>query len=353
MSNTARRREISCLNVAFCIMVILLHLLSNPVTGLVPGSWQHLLAYVPWKLFSVAVYGFIFLSGVKLFLPSARPFRLGRFYRRRAVTILLPYLIAVTVYALVFAVVYRYRYDLATLLRYYLLGRAASHFYFVVIIIQFYALMPVWRLLLRRVDPLTGVVLMLLFQLLFRELLRVVLSLTAPDYRLMYQDRVFTSYVGIWVCGCYAGSRYEEFLALLRRNRWLLLICGLLAAVCNTWLSYQAEVYALWTTALGLMQATYVLFAILALYVLADAWVRRGHGAGKRLDRFDRVTYHVYLYHMLVLLMAGSLMTRLGIQAVSLSFLLRAVITFGVTIPGCLLYQALKTRILARFRRAS
>ena len=353
MSNSARRREISCLNAAFCIMVILLHLLSDPVTGYAPGSWQHVLTYVPWKLFSVAVYGFIFLSGVKLFLPSARPFQLGRFYRRRAMTILLPYLIAVTVYLLAFAAAYHYRYDLATLLRCYLLGQAASHFYFVVIVIQFYALMPLWRLLLRRVDPLTGVVVMLLFQLLFRELLRVVLSLAVPDYRLMYQDRVFTRYVGIWVCGCYAGSRYEAFLALLRRNRWLLLTCGLLAAVCNTWLSYHAEVYALWTTALDLMQVTYVLFAVLALYVLADAWVRRGHGAGKRLERFDRVTYHVYLYHMLVLLMAGSLMTRLGIRSMSLSLLLRAAITFGVTVPGCLLYQTLKTRFLARFRRAS
>ena len=353
MSNSARRREISCLNVAFCIMVILLHLLSNPVTGLVPGSWQHALAYVPWKLFSVAVYGFIFLSGVKLFLPSARPFRLADFYRRRAKTILLPYLIAVTVYALVFAAVYRYRYDLATLLRYYLLGRAASHFYFVVIIIQFYALMPLWRLLLRRVDPVTGIVVMLFFQLLFRELLRVVLSLAAPDYTMIYQDRVFTSYIAVWTCGCYAGSRYEEFLGLLRRNRWLLLVCGLLTALVNTWLSYQAEVKALWTTALSVLGLAYVLFATLALYVLADVWVRRGHGAGKWLDRIDRVTYPVYLYHMLVLLMAGSLMTRLGIQAVSVSFLLRAVITFGVTIPGCLLYQAIKTRIVDRNRQAS
>ena len=70
---TKRKTEISILNVLFCLMVLVIHTLSLGMVELEKTSWQFMSVYVPWKLCSVAVYGFIFLSGVKLFFEIRPP----------------------------------------------------------------------------------------------------------------------------------------------------------------------------------------------------------------------------------------------------------------------------------------
>jgi hypothetical protein len=68
-----RKREISSLNCLFCVMVVCIHLLSEPVTRFEKGTWQYAVAFVPQQLMFVSVYGFVFLSGLKLFIrPPGR-----------------------------------------------------------------------------------------------------------------------------------------------------------------------------------------------------------------------------------------------------------------------------------------
>lgn len=68
----ARKSALSWLNIAFCAMVLLIHCASQAVTTLRVDSWQFACVYLAQKLSFVSVYGFFFLSGVKLMLPRKR-----------------------------------------------------------------------------------------------------------------------------------------------------------------------------------------------------------------------------------------------------------------------------------------
>ena len=189
-----RKREISVLNCLFCIMVVCIHLLSEPVTSLTKGSWQYLCAYIPQQLFFVAVYGFIFLSGLKLFLKN-RPEKLSVFYKKRFISIVVPYLAAVTVYYIVFHFVYGYGISIKNILYYYGLGRIASHMYFVVAIVQFYLLMPLWRWLLNKYGWPVPVLCSILVMILYRPILGFIFKNYFPNHQLMYIDRFFLTYI--------------------------------------------------------------------------------------------------------------------------------------------------------------
>ena len=63
-----RKNELSLLNIIFCLLVIFIHIASAPIAGLSKGSWQYGVFFVPWRLSSFVVQGFIFLSGLKMFL---------------------------------------------------------------------------------------------------------------------------------------------------------------------------------------------------------------------------------------------------------------------------------------------
>ena len=84
-----KRRELDVCNVAFCVLVILIHVLAEPVTQYRQDSVLYVLALGPWRLSAFVVQGFLFLAGVKLFVTrksqsdpfSYSQFYLGRLYR--------------------------------------------------------------------------------------------------------------------------------------------------------------------------------------------------------------------------------------------------------------------------------
>ena len=69
-SATSRRWELSLVNVAFCLGIVVFHCMSHPVTHLDKLSWQFALATVCQRLTCIGVPGFFFLSGLKFALPS-------------------------------------------------------------------------------------------------------------------------------------------------------------------------------------------------------------------------------------------------------------------------------------------
>lgn len=68
MEKRNRLPELSYLNLTFCILVALIHILSEPVSSLDRSSLQYFVVMIPHRLSSFVVQGFIFLSGLKLCL---------------------------------------------------------------------------------------------------------------------------------------------------------------------------------------------------------------------------------------------------------------------------------------------
>src|SRR5574344_1595847 len=97
-----RIAEISIVNVVLCLLVVFIHVSSVPVTALDRASWQAAAVFVPWKLASFVVQGFLFLGGMRMYLSGGDRRDYRHYYRSRFQTIYLPYVLWNAVYFLYF-----------------------------------------------------------------------------------------------------------------------------------------------------------------------------------------------------------------------------------------------------------
>lgn len=350
MERSQRREEISRLNVLFCLLVIFIHVLSQAVSSLDRMSWQYAPVIMAQRLSFVSVYGFFFLSGVKLTMPRTRHQTLGAYYLGRIKSILLPYLIAAAAYYAFYILIGWYTFDWKFFLGQTALGDLVSPFYFVVTLAQFILLTPVFRALVRRYSPVITLPLALGITWLSAVYLPSILQLFVPELAFPYSDRVFTTYLIYYLAGCYAGANYEDFGSLLERNRTLLIPAALFFTLVNgvlTWLNYSGR---RWVPYLEFVHSLYLITAILALY----SWsLRRGPfrqtGLGRLLRHIDRASYLIYLYHSLVITIFNILAARLGITRIGTLLILRALVVFPVSIGGCILWQKVWAALRKKF----
>ena len=339
----ARRRleELSVLNVIFCLLVILIHVLSHAVVSLEITSWQYALVIVPQRLAFVSVPGFFYLSGVKLTLPRERPLPLRDYYLGRIKNIYLPYLLAAAVYYLFFVTIGWYTFSPAQFLRETALGTLSSPFYFLVALAQFILLAPLFQWLARRYHPALLIPLAMgltwLSSMHFNSILQIVL----PGGSFRYSDRIFTSYLIYYLTGCCVGAHYHRLPALLEENRSLLTAAALFFAGADGFISLLAFSGRRAAPYLELIHTLYILSAILALHGRA---IRRGipQGApGRLLRATDRASYLIYLYHSLVITVFNIIAPRIVGGRVSVLLLLRILVVYPVSIAGCILWQRL------------
>lgn len=147
-----RRRELSLLNLFFCLLVIFIHVSSWTLNVMDRQTIAYVGLLIPWRLSAFVVQGFLFLSGAKLFLAD-KPFSYRHFLCRRAAKLLPGYLFFIAVYELYFIKHFGYTFSFRALAEYVFLGTLCAHFYYLIVLAQFYLLMPLWRLLVRRCPP--------------------------------------------------------------------------------------------------------------------------------------------------------------------------------------------------------
>lgn len=210
MSQGTRKKELSLLNLLFCILVVLIHCLSQPVSVLDRSSWQYALVLCVQRLAFVSVPGFFFLSGLKLTLFADRHRSLIKYWLGRVRTILLPYILAVAIYYLYFWTHHYFPFSLADFWGYLVRGDLSSHFYFVVTLVQFMVLTPVFLWLARRFDPAVLLPFALGLTWLSSLYLQDILTSAVPGVTFPYGDRVFLSYLIYYLAGCCAGQSYFQ-----------------------------------------------------------------------------------------------------------------------------------------------
>lgn len=337
-----RKTEISILNVLFCLMVLIIHTLSLGIVELDKSSWQFLSVYFPWKLCSVAVYGFIYLSGVKLFLKFDRPFSAREFYTKRVKSILLPYVIAVTVYYAGFCVLGVYPIGVGQWLKFILLGNVAAHFYFIVALAQFYLLMPLWRMIVAKVNPVLALGGALVINLLFWSSLHTIVSLGVIG---QYTDRIFISYLFYWLLGCYIGRYYDKFTLEVQENKYLLSLCFVIAALGCLHFYYYTMYGGLSYGYTEIWQHFYFVSAIMFLTMVSLKIKDRALIHTKMFAFLDRQSYNIYLWHMLVLLVCEYMMRGIGVN-VGVCLVMRGAVVCIGTFLGCLLWEQIKAKFM-------
>lgn len=329
-----RLDELSLCNLWFCTMVLLLHLCSDAVVSAPRGTLFYLIIYSLWKLCSVAVYGFLFLSGCKAFLGYRRPLR--EYYLRRIQTILPAYLFWSSVYYLVQVLLGGKAFSLTAFLSGLLLGSHGAHLYYIVALLQFYLLMPLWRSMVDHVPAIISLPLLALLSALLPDLMSWFWQQCLPGVP-MYLDRFFLSYLFIWCAGCYAGANYAAFQAQLRQSHWLLWLGCIVLFPLYLYCGYQNYVHHEWFSFLAPLQQYYNLLAIGALFALAQPLANLMRF--RLLRALDLASYQIYLSHMLPLIAAPHILQRLHITSAAPRLLLQALIVLLPTVIYGLLWQ--------------
>lgn len=327
-----RKSELSLLNIGMCLAVIFIHIASWTLPSMDKASVKFVGLMVPWRLSAFVVQGFLFLSGVKLF-ASQKPFHYGKFLFGRLKTILLPYLLWVCAYYAYFIAIGWYKFSMRDLVEYIFLGTLCSHFYFIVTIVQFYLLLPLFRWLLQHVNVwlLCGgaVLLTVLFKLCVH---------------FPYDDRVFPAYLCYFVIGAAVGKHYDAVLARLRR---LLLPLGISLATLGFFdalFTYRAQVKGATYPYFEALHLGYCLSAIFFWTALL-AKAAQSKPLPRLLALCDRSSYGMYLSHVLFIYIANDLLYRAGITDLLYTFALRGIFTYAATLICCMAYTLIREKL--------
>ena len=332
------------MNGVACLLVILIHVLSLGISGLQADSWQLFVVFMPWRLSSFVVPLFLFTGAVKQVMHfSEKPLTLaayasylkGRFFR-----VLLPYMMWVAVY---YAYCYRIGFvkgSVEEFLGYLRLGNLSSHFYYIIIVLQFYLLLPLWMWMVKRIPAyaaLCGAALVTIFMLSFLGLLHLFGASMA------YVDRLFLSYLFFWVLGLYAGKHAAAVLdGLSKKGRVLpavlLLICAGMAYVSHRGILYWSNF-----DAVKLVADTLAIGLLLSCCLRVEAQGR----LDRLLGRIHEASFSVYLSHCLFMLMATRQMERWGVESAAVLLLGRMLVCY--TVPFGL--YALEKRCRRALRR--
>ncbi|MBE6598779.1 MAG: acyltransferase [Ruminococcaceae bacterium] len=337
-----KREELSLLNVFFCLLVIFIHVTAEPVTLYLKDSPLYILTLSLHRLSSFVVQGFIFLSGVKLFLNfGVDDFSYGKFFISRLKRVVVPYIIAFAVFYGWFILLGVIEPSLPSFLRYLVIGDITSHFYFVIIICQFYLLIPLWRRMAKSGNALISIVSSLIVMIILKQHLPELPRFLFGIENFPHTSRLFTSYLFYFVLGVFAGLHYDDMMKALRKQTKAVGVAWTVTALVNCIFIYLNSIgayYALWLENFHIL---YCFLSIMLCLILGDKAVHRKNYAKRirpTVKLMDKPSYYVYLIHPLFIFALDRTMNLMGMQSVSLRYLLRFAVVYAASVVVCFVF---------------
>ena len=332
--NKPRRRldELNYFNAIACLFVILIHVLSLGISRLDRSSIQLAAVYFPWKLAAYVVPGFLFTGAVKMAFGFNSDKRVSyfKYVLRRITKIYVPYLI----YVLLFYVYYIYigwmKFDLRDLFYYILRGNIASPFYYIVTVMQFYLLMPLWRFMVKKIPAIVAIP---SSALLTFVAFRLTPLLAVFDIKFPYSDRVFPAYLFFWVTGLYAGKYYDKLYEVLVKYKKSILFCFIPAAMfslLNLW-QYRSGNFVYTSDANCMKMIADIISIVFFLGVCIYIKASKLTALKKVLSWIFASSFTVYLSHCLFLVVSESLAAKRGITDIGILLVIRFAVCY--TLP--------------------
>ena len=339
-----RKQELNYMNAIACLCVILIHVLSLGIGQAERTSWQAAVIYFPWRLVAYVVPMFLYTGALKLAQQfEGKTITLEGYIRyclKRVKKIYLPYVLWVGIYYLSFLGINYVRGEWKEFFDYLWIGNLSSPFYYIVIVMQFYFLMPLWVWMLRRVPVWLGMTLSTLVTLCMQQF-PYVLSLAGIEFA--YTDRIFPTYLVFWAAGLYAGKYYEKTKEAVQ-NRTGQVICTVVV------LGYLILSYLQHARGLSLFNLNEVKIAAdLMTIALLHGLCLRLTGAGGRLrnglQKIYESSFFVYLSHCVFLTVGTAVLQGAGMVQLLPLLVCRLVICYTVPFALYFIYNRTLNRI--------
>lgn len=334
-----RLNELSYMNLLFCILVILIHVLSEPYTRYDRQSFQFFAIAIPHRLSSFVVQGFLFLSGLKMYKFWKTPFKPVEFWVKKIKSIFAPYLLWVLIYYAFFLYMRYFPFNFSELVNYTVTGTLVSPFYFIIALFQFYLLSPLFVWLTNKVNAWILIVLSTIISFVSTRYLSTIFE------GFKYSDRTFTTYLIYFILGCIVAKYYDKVCDFLVKNKIVIYITYAVSAVAEITISYFIPQYV----GVDIVEFYHIVNCIVTIFFTLTLFSSIKQ---KEIHPFiaaaDRATYIVYLCHCLFLFIINGLMDRIGINSTIIRLGIRLVFVYSASFALSMLWQYFKKSILAR-----
>jgi len=307
-----------------------------------------------------AVPVFVFITGLVLFYNDKDDFHYGVFIKKRFSDIILPYLIWSAIYY-----VFTYGWnDLWRFLQMGFTGKASYHLWYVVMIMQFYLLFPLWRYAIRwahhKLTGWRGMAALLLTAVSYIVLMGQVYDLgqflqahplpVITDLFNKYADRNALYYFLYFVLGAAAGLHIEKWNEIIERYRFIYwtVFLGLYGyyvyisvGAFQTSAGFKYNFYQVFL--LRPLMAVFLISSIFAVYHLTMICTRQSQNRFHWLmTRIGMYSYGAYLAHAVTL--------RLGYRVdhfllLELPVTVRMLIVMGIAAATSVLLTMILSRI--------
>lgn len=331
MEMNGRKTEISIMNFFMCLLVVLIHCMGSAMWQTESTTVAYGVFLSLFKLSSFAVQAFIFLSAVKLFMKSGE-LNYKSFLLRRVTTVFVPYVIWVIIYYCVKLQINGGQFDAPYLIRSIFVGDMHAHFYFVILIMQFYILMPLWKWLFNREGAIVALPLTVVIAVAFQSSFFAI-SKSIFHFDFVYTDRTFVTYLGYWCLGAYAGMFYDKFCAAVKRLS--VVICTLFVLfgfLCVT-AYYKTTVFSEYIYGQTELYNAYTFIAIIFSFFISVCLRKASFFSGKFFGVLNKASFRVYLIHPLLLILFDSICPLIKLENPALLAVLRyifvTVLSFG------------------------
>ncbi|CUH96901.1 putative membrane protein [Propionispora sp. 2/2-37] len=312
--------------------------------------------------FSVPI--FFFVSAFGLFLQQkdlSAPLHYIAFMKRRIQAVFIPYVIWSLLYLLHSSIIsHNFAvWSLPLLGKYLFFGLASYQLYFLVLLLWFYALMPLWRIMLRHMlqRPVASILSLLLLQIIFNyyssyllhpDLSNAYLN-SFIDYRMNYW---IAHYLFIFLLGALCALHFDLFKQVLKHYSGYISLSFLITTFGILFYYY----YLLFYKGYSPQEAVFTdhqLSPIGILYTFSSAlfWFMV-FSSGKlpacitsTLKILGKHSYFIYLVHPFVMYVLSYLLSHRGLLMTAANTIVFYLLTLGISLTVSLVTVKVSTKL--------
>ncbi len=298
--------------------------------------------------FSVPIFFFVSAFGLFYQLDLSAPFSYRDFLSRRLRTVLVPYLVWSCLYLVHYSLIVK---DLSmwqpgVLLSTLFFGQGCYHLYFMVILLWFYALMPLWIAIVRRMTkPILAMTVLFVLQVLFNQWSTTDLwTFSSPspllnrfvELRLNYWT---AHYLFIFLLGAVFSVHYDAVYAWLRKHSRIVFAVGFgsLVYILGSYYHflsltppYSPESAINTVQQLSLPGLIYT-FGSAVFFFRFFTFTQLPNIATRTLASLGAHSYFIYLFHPFALSVLGSILINRGIVLTTKKTLLFYLVILAVS----------------------